>query len=360
MMSDSQSPMNSPDSPEQTQKPVTAIPTLAQAATQRNTTALSSVLARIRRTQPRSSRIPDATFRMLILLTAISVFAIVLFVVWELFDKSRLSLHQFGLGFFFGHDWDPVNDQYGAMPFIYGTLVSSFLALLMAVPLSVGVAVYVTEMCPVRLRAIISFLVELLAAIPSVIYGLWGIFVLAPLLRDYLQPFLAKTLGWTGLFTGPIYGLGMLAAGIILSIMIVPIIASITREVLTAVPQNQREAVLALGATRWEMIRMGVLRNARIGIVGGIILGLGRALGETMAVTMVIGNRPEIAKSLFAPGYTMASVIANEFTEATGDLYLSALVEIGLALFIVTLIVNALARLLVWSITGGTTGRARA
>ncbi len=195
---------------------------------------------------------------------------------------------------------------------------------------------------------------ELLAAIPSVIYGLWGIFVLAPLLRQYVQPFLAKTLGWTGFFSGPMYGLGMLAAGIIMAIMVVPVIASITREVMTAVPQNQREAVLALGATRWEMIRIGVLRNARIGIVGGIILGLGRALGETMAVTMVIGNRPEIAKSLFAPGYTMASVIANEFTEATGDMYLSALIEIGLALFIVTLIVNALARLLVWSITGGT------
>ena len=229
-----------------------------------------------------------------------------------------------------------------------------FLALILAVPLSVGVAVYITEMCPVALRAIISFLVELLAAIPSVIYGLWGIFVLAPLLREYVQPFLAKYFGWTGLFEGPQFGLGMLAAGIILAIMIVPIVASITREVLSAVPQNQREAVLALGATRWEMIRMGVLRNARIGIVGGVILGLGRALGETMAVTMVIGNRPEIAKSLFAPGYTMASVIANEFSEATGDLYLSALVEIGLALFIVTLIVNALARLLVWSITGGT------
>jgi phosphate transport system permease protein len=240
------------------------------------------------------------------------------------------------------------------MPFIYGTLVSSLLALVLAVPLSVGVAVFITEMCPQSLRAIISFLVELLAAIPSVIYGLWAIFVLAPLLRVYVEPFLAKTLGWTGLFSGTPYGLGMLAAGIILAIMIVPIIASITREVLIAVPQNQREAVLALGATRWEMIRIGVLRNARIGIVGGIILGLGRALGETMAVTMVIGNTPQIAKSLFAPGYTMASVIANEFSEATGDLYLSALVEIGLALFLVTLVVNALARLLVWSITGGT------
>ena len=271
-----------------------------------------------------------------------------------------MSLHQFGIGFFYGHDWDPVNGSFGAVPFIYGTLVSSFLALLLAVPLSLGVAVYITEMCPQRLRAIISFLVELLAAIPSVIYGLWGIFVLAPLLREYVEPFLAKTLGWTGFFSGPMYGLGMLAAGIIMAIMVVPIIASITREVLTAVPQNQREAVLALGATRWEMIRMGVLRNARIGIVGGIILGLGRALGETMAVTMVIGNRPEVAKSLFAPGYTMASVIANEFTEATGDLYLSALVEIGLALFLVTLIVNALARLLVWSITRGSPGRSHA
>jgi phosphate transport system permease protein len=293
-------------------------------------------------------------FRALIALAALSVFTIVVLIVYELIQNSKLSLHEFGIGFFYRENWDPVNGDFGALSFIYGTVVSSILALVIAVPLSVGVAVYITEMCPVALRAIISFLVELLAAIPSVIYGLWGIFVLAPLLREYVQPFLAKYFGWTGLFSGPQFGLGMLAAGIILAIMIVPIVASITREVLSAVPQNQREAVLALGATRWEMIRMGVLRNARIGIVGGVILGLGRALGETMAVTMVIGNRPEIAKSLFAPGYTMASVIANEFSEATGDLYVSALVEIGLALFLVTLIVNALARLLVWSITGGT------
>ena len=352
--------MNSPDHFEPNQKPATAIPTLAQTATRRTQRAAATALQRIRQSHPPSSRIPDAAFSVLILFTAISVFAIVVFVAWQLYDKSRLSLHQFGLAFFYGRDWDPVNGDFGAMPFIYGTLVSSFLALLIAVPLSVGVAVYITEMCPIRLRAIISFLVELLAAIPSVIYGLWGIFVLAPLLREYVEPFLAKTLGWTGFFSGPMYGIGMLAAGIILSIMVIPIIASITREVLTAVPQSQREAVLALGATRWEMIRMGVLRNARIGIVGGIILGLGRALGETMAVTMVIGNRPEVSRSLCAPGYTMASVIANEFTEATGDLYLSALVQIGLALFLVTLIVNALARLLVWSITGGTAGRARA
>jgi phosphate transport system permease protein len=353
-MPDKVDPMNPPEPLGQLQKPVVAVPSLAQASQQPKAGVTAAVLQKIRSTHPPSSRIPDFVFGVIILLSAISVFAIVLLVVWELIDKSRMSLHQFGIGFFYGHDWDPVNGNFGAMPFIYGTLVSSFLALLLAVPASIGVAVYVTEMCPQRLRAIISFLVELLAAIPSVIYGLWGIFILAPLLRQYVQPFLARTLGWTGFFSGPMYGLGMLAAGIILAIMVVPVIASITREVMTAVPQNQREAVLALGATRWEMIRMGVLRNARIGIVGGIILGLGRALGETMAVTMVIGNRPEVAKSLFAPGYTMASVIANEFSEATGDLYLSALVEIGLALFIVTLIVNALARLLVWSITGGT------
>jgi phosphate transport system permease protein len=343
--------MNSPQPLEHGQKPLASVPSIK---VEQHKTAVSTVLAKIRSTHPSSSRIPDAMFGVIILLAAISVFAIVAFIAGELVDKSRLSLHQFGLKFFYGHDWDPVNDSFGALPFIYGTLVSSFLALLLAVPASIGVAVYITEMCPQGLRAIISFLVELLAAIPSVIYGLWGIFVLAPLLREYVEPFLAKTLGWTGFFSGPAYGLGMLAAGIIMAIMVVPIIASITREVMIAVPQNQREAVLALGATRWEMIRMGVLRNARIGIVGGVILGLGRALGETMAVTMVIGNRPEIAKSLFAPGYTMASVIANEFTEATGDVYLSALIEIGLALFLVTLIVNALARLLVWSITGGT------
>ncbi len=343
-----------PTDPLAGQKPIASVPSLAQTSTERKQPAGATVLNRIRTKNPSSSRIPDWLFRTVIALAAFSVFVIVVLIVYELIDKSRLSLHQFGIGFFWGRDWDPVNGEFGALPFIYGTVVSSVLALVLAVPLSVGVAVFITEMCPVGLRAIISFLVELLAAIPSVIYGLWGIFVLAPLLREYLEPFLAKYFGWTGLFEGPQFGLGMLAAGIILAIMIVPIVASITREVLTAVPQNQREAVLALGATRWEMIRMGVLRNARIGIVGGVILGLGRALGETMAVTMVIGNRPEIAKSLFAPGYTMASVIANEFSEATGDLYLNALVEIGLALFIVTLVVNALARLLVWSITGGT------
>ena len=260
---------------------------------------------------------------------------------------------KFGVGFFFTQAWDPVSGEFGALPFIYGTLVSSFLGLLIAVPLAVGVAVFLTEMCPGVLRGPLSFLTELLAAIPSVVYGLWAVFVLVPLLRVHVNPLLAKLLGWTGLFGGPNYGIGMLAAGVILAIMILPVISSLTREVMNSVPHSQREAVLALGATRWEMIRMGVLRNARIGIVGSIILGLGRALGETMAVTMVIGNHPVISKNLFAPGYTLASVIANEFSEASGDLYLSALIEIGLALFLVTIVVNAVARLLVWAVTRG-------
>jgi phosphate transport system permease protein len=307
-----------------------------------------------------SGEIGDRAFQLLMLLCGLAVLAILFLIVYQLVLRSALSWHAFGFKFFGGHDWDPVNERFGAMPFIYGTLVSSFLALLIAVPLSVGVAVFTTEMCPVRLRGPLSFFVELLAAIPSVVYGLWAIFVLVPLLSNYVEPLLSRTLGWTGLFTGPPYGISMLAAGIILAIMIIPIISSIAREVLMVVPQNQREAVLALGATRWEMIRVGVLRNARAGIMGGIILGLGRALGETMAVTMVIGNRPEIAKSLFAPGYTMASVLANEFSEATGDVYLSALIEIGLALFLVTIVVNALARLLVWTVTRGQTAGARA
>jgi phosphate transport system permease protein len=306
------------------------------------------------------SRVADRAFYFAMLGCALSVIAIVGLIVYELITKSNLSWHAFGLKFFFRSEWDPVNDQFGALPFVYGTIVSSALALLIAVPLAVGVAVYITEMSPRWLRASLAFTTELLAAIPSVIYGLWAIFVLVPLLRQYLQPWLGKYLGWTGLFEGPPYGIGMLAAGIILAIMVVPIISSITREVMTAVPQQQREAVLALGATRWEMIRTGVLRNARAGIAGGVILGLGRALGETMAVTMVIGNRPEIAKSLFAPGYTMASVIANEFSEATGDLYLSALVEVGLALFIVTILVNILAQFLVWTVTRGTPARGNA
>ena len=307
-----------------------------------------------------SSLVADRVFFLAMLGCGLWVLALVGLIVYELITKSSLSWHAFGWKFFFHSDWDPVNDQYGAWPFVYGTVVSSILALILAVPLAIGVAVFITEMSPRWLRGPLAFTTELLAAIPSVIYGLWAIFVLVPLLRQYVEPFLAKYFGWTGLFEGAPYGIGMLAAGIILAIMIVPIISAITREVMTAVPRQQREAVLALGATRWEMIRTGVLRNARAGILGGVILGLGRALGETMAVTMVIGNRAEIARSLFAPGYTMASVIANEFSEATGDVYLSALVEVGLALFIVTIIVNILAQFLVWTVTRGMPTRTHA
>ncbi len=291
------------------------------------------------------------------LVCALVIFGIVALIAWQLTARSQLTISKFGLRFFFKEGWDPVSGDFGALPFIYGTLVSSIVALIIAVPLSIGVAVFLTEMCPKFLRTPLSFLTELLAAIPSVVYGLWAVFILVPLLRDHVNPYLMKSLGWTGLFTGPNYGIGILAAGVILAIMILPIISSLTREVMTAVPHTQREAVLALGATRWEMIRMGVLRNARIGIVGSIILGLGRALGETMAVTMVIGNRPEIVKSLLGLGYSMSSVIANEFSEASDDMYLSALIEIGLALFIVTIIVNAIARLLVWAVTRGAPAR---
>jgi phosphate transport system permease protein len=301
----------------------------------------------------------DKTFASVMLLCALSIFAIVLFILTILIVQSRLSLAQFGFQFFLRSDWDPVSGDFGALPFIFGTVATSLLALAMAVPLALGVAVFLTELCPQRLRAPISFLTELLAAIPSVVYGLWAVFVLVPLMRDSLGPFLSKYLGWTGLFEGYNFGVGLLTASIILAIMILPIISSITRDIMLAVPTAQREGVLALGATRWEMIRTGVLRNARIGIVGAVILGLGRALGETMAVTMVIGNHPEISKSLFAPANTLASVIAGEFSEATGDMYLSALIEIGLALFLVTIVVNAIARALVWAVTRGTPARAR-
>jgi len=313
-----------------------------------------------RRVGPKEKQFADQVFRGLVVFCAVAVMAVVGLIIFELLRESRPSMVKFGLKFLTKQIWDPVAEDFGALPFIYGTIVSSIVALVIAVPLSVGTALFLTELCPRRLRAILSLLVELLSAIPSVIYGLWGIFVLSPFLRLHIQPFLAKYFKWTGLFTGPKYGWGMLAAGVILAIMILPIIASITREVVTAVPRVQREAALALGATRWEMLRMSVLRNARPGIFGAIILGLGRALGETMAVTMVIGNRPEIARSLFAPGHTLASVIANEFTEAVGATYLSALVEMALVLFALTLIVNALARLMVWSVTRGMPARALA
>src|SRR6266851_1785433 len=312
------------------------------------------------RFRTKESVFADNSFRSMVFACAIALLVIVGLIVFELITQSRLSVTKFGLKFLQRSIWDPVAEDFGALPFIYGTLVSSLIALILAVPLSVGTALFLTELCPQKIRGILSLLVELLAAIPSVIYGLWGIFVLAPFLRAHVEPFLGKYFGWTGLFTGPKYGIGMLAAGIILAIMILPIIASITREVVTAVPRQQREAALALGATKWEMLNMAVLRNARPGVFGGIILGLGRALGETMAVTMVIGNRAEIAKSIFAPGHTLASVIANEFTEAVGNTYQSALIEMALILFVLTLIVNALAGLLVWSITRGMPSRSLA
>jgi phosphate transport system permease protein len=306
------------------------------------------------------SHVADRFFYFAMLGCGLCVLGLVGVIVYELATKSTLSWHAFGWKFFFRSEWDPVNEQFGAWPFVYGTVVSSILALIIAVPMAVGVAIFVTELSPRWLKGPLAFTTELLAAIPSVIYGLWAFFVLVPLLRQYAEPFLARYFGWTGFFSGPFYGIGMLAAGVILAIMVVPIISSITREVMTAVPQQQREAVLALGATRWEMIRTGVLRNARAGILGGIILGLGRALGETIAVTMVIGNRPEISRSLFAPSHTMASVIATEFSEAATDTYLSALVEVGLALFLVTIIVNILAQVLVWSVTRGAPARGNA
>jgi phosphate transport system permease protein len=294
----------------------------------------------------------DRLFRLLLRAAATSVLLLVVGLAVEMVVGSLPALRAFGWRFLVTSVWDPVAEHFGAVPFVYGTLLSSLLALLIAVPLGVGAAIYLAELAPGWVRPPVTFLVELVAAVPSVVYGLWGIFVLAPLLRTWVQPALGKTLGFLPLFQGPPYGVGMLAAGIVLAIMVVPFITAVTREVLLAVPNAQREAALALGATRWETTRLAVLRYGRSGIIGAILLGLGRALGETMAVTMVIGNRPEVALSLFAPGYTMASVIANEFTEATSDLYLAALVEIGLLLFVVTIAVNALARLLVWSVGG--------
>ena len=304
-----------------------------------------------------SGKLADEFFAGVMLLCALSIFAIVIGIATILILRSNMTIVKFGWSFFKGENWDPVSGDFGALPFIFGTLATSFLALLMAVPLALGVAIFLTELCPQKLRAPISFLTELLAAIPSVVYGLWAVFVLVPLVQDPIGPFLVKYLGWTGFFGGPNFGVGLLSASIILAIMILPIISSLTRDMMLAVPNHQREAVLALGATRWEMIRTGVLRNARIGIVGAVILGLGRALGETMAVAMTIGNHAVISKSLFAPGNTLASAIANEFSEATDDLYLSALIEIGLALFLVTIVVNAIARLLVWMVTRGQPGR---
>jgi phosphate transport system permease protein len=296
------------------------------------------------------SRLGDKAFEWLTLAMALTVVVLVILIGWQLWRGSSLAIQKFGFRFLATSTWDPVAEQFGALPFIYGTLVSSMIALLIAVPLSIATAAYLTELAPLWIRQPLVSLIEMLAAIPSVILGLWGIFVMIPWLRDYPFPFLKRILGWTPFFTGPIYGTSMLAGGIIIAIMILPIITSVSREILRSVPNLQREAAYALGATRWEATRIAVLSYAKRGLFGAVILGLGRALGETMAVTMVIGNTPQIAASLFKPGYTLASVIANEFTEATTDMYLQALFEIGLVLFGITILVNLLAQLLLRTI----------
>src|SRR5712671_3351409 len=292
------------------------------------------------------SRFGDRAFEWLTLAMASVVVVLVILIGWELWVGSSLAIKKFGFHFLTTSTWDPVAEQFGSLPFIYGTLVSSLIALVIAVPLSIATAAYLTELAPLWSRQPLVSLIEMLAAIPSVILGLWGIFVMIPWLRDYPFPLLKRLFGWTPFFTGPIYGTSMLAGGIIIAIMILPIITSVSREILRSVPNLQREAAYALGATRWEVTRIAVLSYARKGLFGAVILGLGRALGETMAVTMVIGNTPQIVASLFAPGYTLASVIANEFTEATTDIYLGALFEIGLVLFGITIVANLFARLL--------------
>ena len=303
-------------------------------------------------TKRAASRFGDRAFKWLTLLMALAVFALIVLIGRELTLGSRLALHRFGWHFLVSSDWDPVNEVFGALPFVFGTLVSSAIALVIAVPISIATAVYLTELAPRWVRQPLIMFVELLAAVPSVILGLWGIFVMVPWLRDHLFPWLQKAFGFLPFFKGPIYGVSMLAGGVIVAIMIIPIITSVSREILRSVPGLQREAAYALGATRWEVTRIAVLSYARRGLFGAVILGLGRALGETMAVTMVIGNTPQIVASLFAPGYTLASVIANEFNEATGNVYPSALFELGLVLLGVTVLVNAFAQLLLKTFAG--------
>jgi phosphate transport system permease protein len=293
----------------------------------------------------------DGVTYLITLGCAFSIVVITAMLFYELFAKSALARHTFGWNFLFSTTWDPVAGQFGALPFIYGTLVTSALALIIAVPFGVGAAIFLAELAPPKISDFLTFLIELLAAVPSVIYGLLAIFILVPALR-LVEPALRATLGFLPIFQGPFYGVSLLSAGVILAIMIVPFIISVSREVLLAVPADQREAALALGATTWEATWQAVVPFARKGITGSIFLALARALGETMAVTMVIGNQPKINASLFAPGFSIAAVIANEFTEATGDLYLSSLIELGLVLFGLTIIINGAALLLVATTSG--------
>src|SRR5271154_146338 len=294
----------------------------------------------------------DQITHLVTFIFAASVFLVTVLLVYELWIHSAPSRAKFGFAFLTGQTWDPVAEKFGALPFIYGTVLTSFLALLISVPLGVGAAIFLSELAPPRISNVLTFLVELLAAVPSVIFGLLAIFTLVPLLRQYVEPFLKNTLGFLPLFQGPAYGVGYLAAGLVLAIMTFPFIISISREALLAVPREQREAALALGATKWESTWQVVVPFARLGIIGSVFLALARALGETMAVTMVIGNDTAIHTSLLSPGYTIAAIIANEFTEATGDVYLSALVELGLVLFALTMVLNAAAQLLIIATTG--------
>jgi phosphate transport system permease protein len=300
------------------------------------------------------SHIGDDVFQWLTLLMAFSVFVLIALIGFELFNGARPSLQKFGWHFLVSSSWDPVNDVFGALPYIFGTLVSSVIALLIAVPLSIATAVFLTELAPLWLRQPLTMFIELLAAIPSVILGFWGFYVMVPWLHASVYPALRTVFGFLPFFRGPDDGPCILSAGIILAIMIIPIITSVSREILRSVPGLQREAAYALGATRWEVTRIAVLSYAKRGLFGAVILGLGRALGETMAVTMLIGNAPYIGSSVFAAGQTLASVIANEFTEATDPLYSSALFEVGLVLLGVTLVVNALARFLLVTFAGPT------
>lgn len=289
----------------------------------------------------------DEIARIITFLFAGSVVLINALLVFELWQGSLLTRHKFGFNFFVTRVWDPVFEQFGALPFIYGTLVTAAVALLIAVPLGIGAAIFLAELAPIRISDALEFFIDLLAAVPSVIYGLLGIFIVVPLMRQHIQPALKSTFGFLALFKGPAYGIGLLTAGSVLAIMIIPYIISVSREVLLSVPRDQREAALALGATRWESTWKVVVPFARTGIMGSIFLALARALGETMAVTMVIGNTPIISASLFSPGDSIASVIASQFKEATGDMYLQSLIELGLVLFLLTFILNGLARLLI-------------
>jgi phosphate transport system permease protein len=295
----------------------------------------------------------DVAYRSVLTLFAALLPLLLLTIVGELVIGAIPAMRQFGFGFLTRSTWDPVAGQFGALPLVFGTLYASLVAMLIAVPLAVGVAIFLTEFAPRWMRTPVATMVELLAAVPSVIYGLWGIFVLIPILRDVLWPVLRPVLGWLPPFQGAFYGPSVLAAGVILSIMTLPYIAAVTREVLLAVPASQREAALALGATRWEAVWTVILPYGRTGILGAVILGLGRALGETMAVTMVIGNRHEISMALVQPGYTIAAAVANEFAEAVSDLHLSALVYAGLLLLLITVVVNASARWLIWRVARG-------